>query len=108
LTLDRSSSGPDHAASLDPGEFAALVAGVRTVRTALGDGRKAAVAVEQDVRSVARRALVAARDLDPDQALTSDDLIALRPSDGISPMESWDWLGRAPSRPYRSGERFSS
>src|SRR5207249_12270265 len=30
--------GPDHRASLDPGEMAALVRGIRTVESALGDG----------------------------------------------------------------------
>ena len=40
LTLDKTLPGPDHRASLEPQEFAALVRGVRTVEAALGTGVK--------------------------------------------------------------------
>jgi N-acetylneuraminate synthase len=106
LTLDRTQKGPDHVASLDPAGFAALVSGIRTVEQALGASAKGAAPAEQDVRMVARRSLVAARDLSRDRPIGENDLIALRPADGMEPSALWDWIGRNPDRDYVAGERF--
>ncbi|HZY15179.1 MAG TPA: N-acetylneuraminate synthase family protein, partial [Ramlibacter sp.] len=59
LTLDRQRPGPDHAASLEPAEFAAMVRGIRRVSAMLGDGVKAPQPQEQDTARVARRSIVA-------------------------------------------------
>ena len=40
LTLDRNLPGPDHKASLEPDEFAAMVRGIRNIEQAMGDGIK--------------------------------------------------------------------
>lgn len=42
FTLSRTREGPDHAASLEPGELAAMVRSIRDVEAALGDGIKTA------------------------------------------------------------------
>ena len=61
FTLDRSLPGPDHKASLEPQELAAMVRSIRIVESTLGDGQKLASSVEQDVKDVARRSIVARR-----------------------------------------------
>jgi sialic acid synthase SpsE len=106
LTTDRTLLGPDHAASLDQVGFAALVRGIRTIEGALGSAEKQPAPVETDVRTVARRSLVTARDLYPGHEIGRHDLVALRPSEGIAPSETWDWEGRYPSRAYSAGELF--
>ena len=106
LTLDRALPGPDHVASLDPETFATMVRDIRSVEAALGSEMKAADAAELDVRSVARRSLYLANDVDPSRPLTEDDLIALRPAGGLPPSAMWDYVGLRPARPYRAGERF--
>ncbi len=85
VTLDRTLPGPDHRASLEPVELAALIRGVRTVESALGDGRKRPVPSEADTAAVARRSLVAARDVPAGATLTEDTLAVLRPGTGLSP-----------------------
>ena len=50
FTLDRSLPGPDHQASAEPADFAAMVAAIRTVEAALGDGDKRPAASELDGR----------------------------------------------------------
>ncbi len=85
LTLDRGLPGPDHAASLEPAEFKALVAAVRRVESALGDGIKRPQPCEMKNIKVARRGLVAARDLQKGTVLGHDDLAAKRPAIGIEP-----------------------
>ncbi len=106
LTLDRTLAGPDHAASLEPGGFVTLVRDIRAVEMALGAAKKRTDPAEADVRVVARRSLVAARDLDPAGVIGPDDLLALRPGGGLSPSVAWDWDGQHPSRAYRAGELF--
>jgi N,N'-diacetyllegionaminate synthase len=85
LTLDRTMTGPDHAASLEPEQFAALVEGVRSTEAALGSGRKEPVEAERPIAAVARRSLHWRRSLPPGHVITDDDLIALRPGTGVAP-----------------------
>ncbi len=106
LTLDRTLAGPDHAASLEPGGFATLVRDIRAVEMALGSADKRTDPAEADVRVVARRSLVAARDIDPARPIGPEDLVALRPGEGLQPSEAWDSEGAFPSRAYRAGELF--
>jgi len=76
LTLDKGLPGPDHRASLDPGEFTALVRAVRSVESALGDGRKRPMPAEADTRRVARKSLVAARAIRAGEPLAAADVAA--------------------------------
>ncbi len=93
VTTDRTRPGPDHAASLEPDELAALVAGVRSVSAALGDGDKRPMPSELGNMAVARKSLVAARDVAAGTVLAPDDLAVKRPGTGRSPMDYWDVLG---------------
>lgn len=94
LTLDRTLPGPDHSASAEPAEFAALVRGIRAVESALGDGVKRPAASEANVAAVARRSLVAARDLTAGETLDSSAIKALRPGGGLPPGRRAELLGR--------------
>lgn len=104
LTLDRSLSGPDHAASLEPDEFAAMVEEVRIVEQVLGDGVKTPSAAELENRDVVRRSIVASRDIMAGEELTEENLAAKRPGTGISAM-LWDEIvGHTASRDYSADE----
>ena len=85
LTLSRSLSGPDHSASLEPSEFAALVRGVRAVESAMGDGIKQPQDEELGTRTVARKSLHWTRALPKGHRVDPIDLICLRPGDGLPP-----------------------
>ena len=94
LTLDRALPGPDHQASIEPDEFAALVRGIRTVEASLGDGVKAPTLDERVLATVVRRSLVAARDLAAGERLTAAMVHAKRPGTGLAPSELPRLLGR--------------
>jgi N-acetylneuraminate synthase/N,N'-diacetyllegionaminate synthase len=98
LTLDRTLPGPDHAASLEPAELAALVAGVRAVEAALGDGVKAPRGAELANREVARRSLAAAVDIAAGEVIEAGMVTALRPGTGIPPGRLCDVVGRRTRR----------
>ena len=89
LTLDATAEGPDHAASLEPGEFRSLVSAIRNVELALGSGLKAPTPREAANRIPARKSIVAARDIAAGTVLGPTDLAVKRPGSGLSPMR-WD------------------
>lgn len=107
LTLDRTLPGPDHKASLEPPDFARMVAAVRQVEVALGDGTKQPAPSERANMVVARKSLVAARPIRCGELLTADNLAVMRPGNGASPMTYWDRLGQPADRDYAAGEVLS-
>ena len=94
FTLDRTLPGPDHRASLEPPELAAMVKGIRDVQSALGDGVKRPVAEELSTAAVARRSLVAAHDLQAGTLLTESMVAIRRPGTGLPPSDLPRVLGR--------------
>ena len=85
LTLDKNLPGPDHRASADPQEFAAMVRGIRLVEAMRGDGIKQPTPVEANTRDVARRSVVLAASRPRGHVLTAADLVLRRPGTGIQP-----------------------
>lgn len=94
LTLDRALPGPDHRASLEPEEFKDLVRGIRIVESALGHGRKEPAPSEASTAKVARRSLVAARDLPAGAVLEEGDIACRRPGTGLPPALRDSLIGR--------------
>jgi len=94
FTLDRTLPGPDHRASLEPEELAALVKSIRNVEAALGHGRKEPAASEAETAAVARRSLVAARDIDPGTVLAEWHIAVKRPGTGLPPSMRKYLIGR--------------
>lgn len=101
LTLDRTLPGPDHQASLEPDEFSSMVQGIRHIEAALGDGLKRPMPAELENRNVARRSLVAARDISAGETFTAENLAIKRPGNGVSPMLWDEYLGRVTQRSYQ-------
>lgn len=108
FTLDKALAGPDHAMSLSPQELTHLIAGVRAVEAALGDGIKRPVDAEREIMTVARRSLFAARDIAAGAVVTDADLIALRPGDGLSPARTDHVVGRTAKGPLAAGTRIAT
>ena len=94
FTTDRNLPGPDHKASLEPANLAAMVAGIRSVEKALGTGIKAPTPSEASTARVARRSLAVVVSIKAGQAFDEINLDALRPGTGVTPMAYWEWLGR--------------
>lgn len=89
FTLDKTMAGPDHRASLDPDELHAMVRAIRRIEEALGDGVKRVASGEAANIAVARKSIVAARDIKAGELLTESNITVKRPGNGISPM-MWD------------------
>ncbi len=104
FTLDRTLPGPDHKASLEPEELAGLVAAIRTVEAALGSALKAPAEGEAAMRAVARKCLVAARDLRRGETFTAETIDCKRAEGGVSAMRYWEAMGRIAGRDYAADE----
>lgn len=94
FTLDRTLPGPDHRVSLEPQELVALVRGIRTVEAALGHGRKEPAPSEADTAAVARKSLVAAKDIATGSTVTADSIAIKRPGTGLPPAMLEQVVGR--------------
>ena len=104
FTLDRNLPGPDHKASLEPDELAALVAAVRRVETALGSGAKIAASAERSNIAVARKSIVASRAIAAGEVFCEENITVKRPGNGISPMQWFDVLGKKAPRSFSPDE----
>lgn len=89
FTLNRSMRGPDHRASLEPNELGAMVKSIRNVETALGSDIKRPSPSELKNIPVARRSIVAARDIQKGEVFSAENITAKRPGIGLTPM-LWD------------------
>lgn len=86
FTLDKSLPGPDHKASLDPRELKAMVSAIRNIEQALGSDEKTVTSSEKENRAIARKSIVACRQIKKGEILTDDNITAKRPGTGLSPM----------------------
>lgn len=107
LTLDRTMPGPDHKASLEPGEFKKMVSAIRNISAALGDGIKKPAASEIKNIVIARKSIYVSGPLKKDHVLTAHDLEVKRPGDGISPMKMDEVTGKKLLRDLQPGEKLS-
>lgn len=104
ITLDKCMLGPDHRASLNPAELIAMVRAIRNIEKALGDGVKKPSRSEIKNRPIARRSIVARRDIKKGEYFTETNLAAKRPGIGISPMEWGNVIGKKAKRDFIEDE----
>lgn len=104
FTLDRNMQGPDHRASLEPHELKTMVRLIRNIEKALGDGVKKPSPSELKNRPMARKSIVAARDLKKGELFTEGNTAVKRPATGISPMEYGRILGKTAKRDFARDE----
>jgi N,N'-diacetyllegionaminate synthase len=104
LTLDHHLPGPDHKASLEPGEFKAMVTAIRNIEVALGDGIKRLTPSELRNKPIARKSLVSNRPIKAGELFSAENVTAKRPGTGISPMRWDEVIGRRASRDYSADE----
>lgn len=104
FTLDKTMEGPDHKASLEPSELKAMVDAIRNIEAALGDGVKRLSESEKRNAPIARKSLVALRDIAEGEMFSEENLTIKRPGTGLSPMQ-WDAvIGTRAARSYQADE----
>lgn len=104
FTLDCNMEGPDHKASLEPDELAAMVRAVRNVEAAMGSFEKKPSPSENANIAVARKSIVAASAIKKGDVFTEHNLTTKRPGSGISPMKWHEVLGTKAIRDFGEDE----
>ena len=85
FTLDKKLPGPDHKASLEPGELKEMVKEIRNIEKALGSGIKKPNKSEIEIMKAARRSLITTRDIRAGEVIKESDITIKRPGTGIPP-----------------------
>ncbi|WP_326511599.1 N-acetylneuraminate synthase [Clostridium intestinale] len=104
FTLDKNMEGPDHKASLEPSALKAMVDAIRNVEIALGNGIKSPSKSEMKNKKIARKSIVAAREIKEGEIFTEDNLTIKRPGNGISPIRWYEILGKVSNKNYVEDE----
>lgn len=104
FTLDKNMPGPDHKASLEPDELGRMVKNIRNIEIALGDGVKRVSESERKNIAIARKSIVARRNIQEGEILTEDNLAVKRPGTGINPMQWMEVLGTRAVRDFKEDE----
>lgn len=100
FTLDKTMEGPDHRASLDPAELRAMVSAIRNIEKAEGSPEKRVSPSERANIEVARKSIVAARDITAGEIFTEENITVKRPGNGLSPMLWDDVIGQRAARDF--------
>ncbi|MCB5434351.1 N-acetylneuraminate synthase [Blautia faecis] len=104
FTLDKNFAGPDHKASATPEELKALVENVRRIEVMAGSSKKIVTESERKNKIVARKSIVAARNIVKGEIFTEENITCKRPGNGISPMKWYDVLGKVAEKDFRTDE----
>ncbi|WP_270991267.1 N-acetylneuraminate synthase [Campylobacter upsaliensis] len=104
FTLDKTMDGPDHRASLEFEELKALCKGIRELEKALGSGIKKASKSEAKNKIIARKSLVAKREIQKGEKFSEQNLTTKRPGSGISAMRYEEYLGKRALKTYKKDE----
>ena len=81
--------GPDHKASLEPDELKLMVQSIRNIEKALGSGIKKPSPSELKNKPIARKSLIAIKEIKKGEFFSEENIGIKRPGNGISPMR-WD------------------
>lgn len=104
FTLDRNMEGPDHKASLEPDDLAAMVKAIRNVEKAMGSGEKKPSPSEVKNKEVARKSIIARCNIKRGEIFTENNITTKRPGNGISPMRWKEILGTRAVRDFEEDE----
>lgn len=104
FTLSRKMPGPDQKASIEPDELKAMVISIRHVEEALGDGEKKPHDGEIENRHVARKSIVASRDIKKGEFFTEDNIVPRHAGMGISPALWDDVIGKVAHKDFAEDE----
>jgi N-acetylneuraminate synthase/N,N'-diacetyllegionaminate synthase len=108
FTLDKNMEGPDHKASLDPLELKQLVKSIRNIESALsGSGIKEPSDSELKNIQIARKSIHINKSLEKGHKLKKEDLIMMRPGDGISPMDMDLYICKKIAKDLTEGHKIS-
>jgi len=107
FTLDKNMPGPDHWFSEDTAGFAEWIKNIRTADILLGSPFVRPTKAEQEMRLVARRSVIALRDITHGETLDNANTGLRRPGGGLAPDMIETVFGLTATRDIKKGDRLS-
>ena len=107
FTLDRNLEGPDHKSSLEPDELIEMVTHIRQLSSVLGTGEKKPSINESRNIVLARKYIVAKRDIKAGEVFNGNNLDTMRAGGEISARYWDDVINKSSGRDYSLGEKIS-
>jgi N,N'-diacetyllegionaminate synthase len=104
FTLDKKMEGPDHKASLEPEELKSMVEAIRNIEKAMGNGVKLPSKSEEKNKNIARKSIVAIKNIKKGEIFTEENIGIKRPGRGISPMKWDEVLGKIAKKDFNEDE----
>ena len=104
VTYDRAARGPDHSASLDYAGFEEMMRLLKLAEASAGVGYKTISAGEMNVRSVARKRIVAGRTIAQGEEITADALAFKRTGRGLAAGDIFSVIGTKARRDFAPDE----
>lgn len=106
FTLDKTMEGPDHKASLEPAELKAMIAAIRNIESAMGNGEKQPSVSEKRNIDIVRKSIVAKCDIAEGEVFSEKNITTKRPGTGISPMNWNDVIGKKAVKNFKMDEQI--
>jgi N,N'-diacetyllegionaminate synthase len=104
FTLDKTMEGPDHKASLEPHELKQMVCSIRNIEKAMGNGIKKPSLSEKKNINIARKSLIASKEIKKGEIFSENNLTVKRPGNGISPMRWDEFIGKVVTKDYNADD----
>jgi N,N'-diacetyllegionaminate synthase len=104
FTLNKNLSGPDHKTSLSPSELRKMIKYVRNIEIALGSATKKITKGELENLNVARKSIIALKQIKKGEIFSKNNLTVKRPGNGISPMKWYTVLGKKSKYEFKKDE----
>ena len=104
FTLSHDLAGPDHWFSLSPTELKSWVESIHQAHLMLGTGIVSPTLDEMKMRRIARRSILALRNIEPGEIIDDQSIGLRRPGNGLSPALFESILGTKALRPIKNGD----
>ncbi len=106
ITLNKKLKGPDHKASLNPIEFKKMVKQIRKLETMMGNGKKVLQKCEIKNILIARKSIVAKKNIKQGQLFSNLNLGIKRPAGGINPSKYFNLIGKKSKKNYKIDQKI--
>ena len=94
FTLDKNLKGPDHKSSFDLAQFSKMVKSIRKTELILGNNKKIIQPEEKEMSKISKKSLYFKKKKEKNTIVSRDDLVALRPGEGINPFFKSKLVGK--------------
>lgn len=107
FTLDHNLPGPDHWFSADPVELKEWVEGIQAAYVMLGNAELKPTKEEEKQRLVMHRSITASKEIKAGDILTGENLMLLRPGEGIGAIHWGKVIGKRAKQDISSGMQLA-